>query len=981
MRILLLTALLLLVLACSVSAQEIAIREARTINWNTHHIRTPDNCEIVLWEDTLGGDQNIYAQKINSSGQMLWQQPLPIVLKPGRQTINAVVPSSDNNFIIMWEDGPFNSPSTIWVQKFTSNGQILWPAGGIRITDTVAYYYRHSLVPNANGGAYVFFRNIMGANILLGQNLDGWGNQLWQAGGAAIHSFSTYFSIDAAVRDGSGGAIVNVKISQAGNHLLRVSPSGEVIGNNPMLAAAAFPGGKYSITPGVGGEFILFSTFTDYENVLYLHKMDNSGNLLLPGAVNTGIAPVYYGDDAVKLQCTPDGGLVIIWNDVTDTWISRFMIQKLDASFAPLWTPGGIEICSGEYLIIRDKRLSVHANGKAWISWILPQNNDQEELVMAQHFDSSGTPQWAPGGMQLSIADRWVQNPVCIAFADRAMFLWQEYAGAKKLIRRQLVSTGGALYLAQGGLPVVDVLNGLAVGGNTIAMNDKYFSAWIDTRSYESKIYYQISYSDLNPQLEANGRALNLAPGDDFYYYRLIGLPDNSVAILYSTSVQNVMKCYLQKIDNNGAAIYPDRGILIASGSFITTSFDLSYSDGDIYIGWNERISNASLVKGQRVSGGQKMWGENGIVIASHADNGGVYFFSVRGRYFLWKHRLDEMTSDSSVKALLMNANGYPQAGWNAAGVFLLSEDNIDNQVLAECGLIGDDLIVFISFLYTPNVFVQKISSAGTREWGDNGIALGANLWVMDAVYDEAVTFVYMFFSNAWDLRLQKISSSGTLLYPQAGNLISSELESCNGAVLLKYASGKMTCYWSENSLDPLGWADIFIRHINPQGQAVGHAPIVVCDAPYDQRRISAAVIGENAMLSWTDDRVGVFRCESFVSSIMAIRISSFPVDNDDEYSPPAALPQLYQNYPNPFNPVTTIAFDLVKADTASLKIYNLKGQLVKTLLKDSTLNAGNHSILWDGLDEQGRKAASGIYLYRLSTSTQLITKKMVLAK
>jgi hypothetical protein len=88
----------------------------------------------------------------------------------------------------------------------------------------------------------------------------------------------------------------------------------------------------------------------------------------------------------------------------------------------------------------------------------------------------------------------------------------------------------------------------------------------------------------------------------------------------------------------------------------------------------------------------------------------------------------------------------------------------------------------------------------------------------------------------------------------------------------------------------------------------------------------------------------------------------------------------LSQNYPNPFNPSTEIYFTLPEAGHADLTIYNILGQRVRSLVS-SDLEAGRYSAFWDGTDNNGRKVASGIYIYRLQTGGYTSSKKMLLLK
>ncbi len=89
---------------------------------------------------------------------------------------------------------------------------------------------------------------------------------------------------------------------------------------------------------------------------------------------------------------------------------------------------------------------------------------------------------------------------------------------------------------------------------------------------------------------------------------------------------------------------------------------------------------------------------------------------------------------------------------------------------------------------------------------------------------------------------------------------------------------------------------------------------------------------------------------------------------------------QLAQNYPNPFNPTTTIDYTLQNVEKVSLKVFNLRGEEIKTLV-DGQMSAGNHSIKWDATDNDGRKVSSGIYLYVLKVGDQQASRKMMLVK
>lgn len=88
----------------------------------------------------------------------------------------------------------------------------------------------------------------------------------------------------------------------------------------------------------------------------------------------------------------------------------------------------------------------------------------------------------------------------------------------------------------------------------------------------------------------------------------------------------------------------------------------------------------------------------------------------------------------------------------------------------------------------------------------------------------------------------------------------------------------------------------------------------------------------------------------------------------------------LHPNHPNPFNPSTTIRFDIAARGRATLRVYDVRGALVRTLL-DETRDAGPGSASWNGRDDLGRGVSSGLYFYRIESNGESRTRKMVLLK
>ncbi len=89
----------------------------------------------------------------------------------------------------------------------------------------------------------------------------------------------------------------------------------------------------------------------------------------------------------------------------------------------------------------------------------------------------------------------------------------------------------------------------------------------------------------------------------------------------------------------------------------------------------------------------------------------------------------------------------------------------------------------------------------------------------------------------------------------------------------------------------------------------------------------------------------------------------------------------LLQNFPNPFNPETTIGYELAESADVTLQIYNVVGQVVRTLIAAESQAAGRYQIRWDGMDDRGVSVSSGIYFYRISAGEFQTVRKLMLLK
>jgi hypothetical protein len=103
---------------------------------------------------------------------------------------------------------------------------------------------------------------------------------------------------------------------------------------------------------------------------------------------------------------------------------------------------------------------------------------------------------------------------------------------------------------------------------------------------------------------------------------------------------------------------------------------------------------------------------------------------------------------------------------------------------------------------------------------------------------------------------------------------------------------------------------------------------------------------------------------------------------DEEEWEETAVMAEarLLGNYPDPFNPSTTIRYALSEHSHVTLRVYNMLGQLVKTLVDDYQV-AGEHHAVWDGRNQANSAVSSGVYLYRLTVGNSVLTDRMVFTK
>jgi photosystem II stability/assembly factor-like uncharacterized protein len=181
---------------------------------------------------------------------------------------------------------------------------------------------------------------------------------------------------------------------------------------------------------------------------------------------------------------------------------------------------------------------------------------------------------------------------------------------------------------------------------------------------------------------------------------------------------------------------------------------------------------------------------------------------------------------------------------------------------------------------------------------------------------------------------------------------------------------------------DHEGWVgtENGLRYTKDAGETWQGVPLRYAHGKYEKLVFDNAGNGYAYTLSSIGGHSGYLNDPCSHIQFLRIRNNVNGLDyHDSRKSLPGSI-KLYNNYPNPFNATTRIEYYLPQAGIVVLKIYNIQGQLVCTLMNQS-LKSGQHSTIWDGRSDKGSMVSSGMYIYQLQCNDQTKNRKLLLLK
>ena len=452
--------------------------------------------------------------------------------------------------------------------------------------------------------------------------------------------------------------------------------------------------------------------------------------------------------------------------------------------------------------------------------------------------------------------------------------------------------------------------------------------AWQDNRNGQADIYAQRINGNGIVQWTADGIPVCLEPHDQTFPQLTNDGSGGAIITWIDLRDTKNYTPFAQRINAVGEAQWTTDGVSLSPGTAEGSQI-ISDDNGGAIIAWHQYTGvypngNFDIYVQQINVNGIIGWGSNGAVICALTSNQlrpQLVSDGSHGAILVWEDYRNG-PSYSNLYAQKVNAGGIIQ--WTLNGVAIAP--NILHQIRQKL-LIDGNGGAYITWQYGTNeVYAQMINANGIVQWASDGVRIGTfGAWYPQIETDGGTGAIITWYdyrgSGNGDVFAQRINSAGTVQWAVNGANVCTDPSGQVFPRLVEDGSGGAIIAWEDIRNSTLNSTDIYAQQISGSGT------------------------------------LGVLTGIS-----------------ENEHPLPATF-NLGQNYPNPFSLNTRIGFTVEGSALVSLKVLNIFGQEVKTLINEG-MNQGTYAITFDATG-----LPSGIYFYRIAAGKVSATKEMILMK
>ena len=742
---------------------------------------------IVVYEDSRNGNTDIYAQKVDGEGKILWGKlSQPVCTAPRDQLSPRIIADNEGGVIITWQDDR-NGNFDIFAQRLDAAGNPLWQNDGIPICSLLNGQVFPQMVGDGRGGAIILWQDYRsGAEDLYAQRIAPSGQSIWPAAGAPVCTAPGSQWQAQLISDGAGGAIAAWTDRRNGNadlYAQRLNPTGQGIWKTDGVIVA---GGEHDqgtaalVSDGYQGALIAWKN----SDSLILQRVGSDGNLIFsaPGMV---IAKNAAGAAAVQIAPDGAGGALLVWSD-PKAGDPDLYVQYMNPAGQILWGEEGRVL-----LAMRGAQINPRITGSGpWvIVWEDIRDKDSRgKQLFAQRIGKDGYYYWpvtgvlaSDGGLDPREADL-LMDP-----GGETLICYQDRKRGNFDILAQKIAGDARLRWGKFGAMISNVAGSVAQQEVRVTGDGKggYLFAFEDYRNGLSNIYLQRvnewggliwdrlgvaaapgGFNQRSPRLIADGEGGAIVTFEDFR--------DPAGGQIYA-----------QRIDFAGQRVWEGSGIMLTPGSRTSQqSQPQIVPDGKggaviVFLDLRNPINYAD-VYGQRIDKlGKLVWSRAGNKVSAGNGNQDEVKLSDNLEVVWTDYRNGDRNSD--IYAQKLDLTGA--ALWAEDGVPVCEAPDSQKSPCIKSRRGGGTIVVWTdrgggSF----DVYAQRLDNFGRPLWIKDGIPVEQSARTQQTprlaldLSDRAVVAWEDFRFGNWDLFAQQVDENGHLGWGEGG-VIASELE------------------------------------------------------------------------------------------------------------------------------------------------------------------------------------------------------------
>jgi hypothetical protein len=411
---------------------------------------------IVVWRDNRGINTDIYVQRVDPNGVVLWlTDAMPVCTAQNVQSLPLIVADGSGGAIIAWQDFRSNNVLDIYAQRVNSSGYVQWTANGVPVCTGQTGLTMNQMIPDGAGGAIITWYDRRNAtNDIFAQRISGAGVVAWTTNGITVCAAAGSQTNPVIASDGAGGAILAWQDQRSGNwniYAQRINATGVpqwTADGIVICDAAQSQSLPQVISDGAGGAIIAWQ---DHRNAvdddLYAQRVDAGGTALWTANGASVVSSMTGNQRTCRVAPAGPGEALVAWVDYR-SGTADIYAQKMDAGGTPIWTANGAAVCAatGNQLNVQ---LISDGSGGAVATWEDERSGTGAWDLYAQRFSAGGSMAWTANGVSICGAAAGQTTPqLCPDGYGGAIIAWRDDRAGNADIYAQRVDAGGHTVLA-----------------------------------------------------------------------------------------------------------------------------------------------------------------------------------------------------------------------------------------------------------------------------------------------------------------------------------------------------------------------------------------------------------------------------------------------------------------------------------------------------------------------------------------------------